>query len=799
MLWDASVLEFGLSKGTKRRADERGVRARQLVGMIANKKFFLVLGLTLLMFSIVYGTHLRTQIVRNSAKYGYGPVLYELDPFQEYFVASVLLEHGFDYLSYLNRYNNLTRIFWYPWGRDFTHSVYIGLPFFAVGTYQLVRLFAPNITLYEWMVYLPPLFFVISAVGVYMAVREISSDLPAGIASLSYSLMFNSRQLAGFTVKYSMGLALLSIAIFFHVRAWRRKDYLSASIAGLMLGLAATGWAGFNVVFAAMVAHVLLIPFMRQPSTRDVLLWILEYAPLLILQLSAPTYGIRYITRSVGILGPASVLLLLVGYLIHRAGKSRFAEFLGILAEKPRLTYLVTLILVGLGGTYAVVGGRLALAGKALAAVGLGTLTHVLVETVAEYQPAGAQEVIVSLGASIIYATISAIYILLSSLIKRRDSRYGWYTLLLALVLIVASLIYGRQELPLAQFVVSAAIAIGFVGASIGSGLDDEYFFLLTLLALSIVGTINISYFNYLLALAASILVGHITYVLISNAVSRRSGLLSKLISIAMICIYLVSIVFQGSTMWVRAYSTQLPTIVEASLGINVEAPVWLDGLKWVKENTPADSVIVSWWDYGYWISVVGQRASVADGATINATQIEILADALTSTEERALDVLVNRFRIRPDRLYVAAYEVFMVDATTNSIYPGPLIFGNSILGADAAKGIAAIYRIANKTPPVYVYRDPNLGIGAGLPDWSSENLTSTLLYKILIDAAYRVWGPNGYRAVFVYKNPQYPPEIPRPRISLFEPAYISTSLLFSQGQYSVYVLLAIYKPRMAS
>ncbi|MCS7099874.1 MAG: STT3 domain-containing protein [Sulfolobales archaeon] len=787
-----------MGKSVLKRSSKRGIR-NALLNVVTSGRFFSALGLVLLTLSITYGCYLRLQIVQNSIKYGYGPTFYELDPFQEYFIASVLLERGLDYLTYLNRYNNLTRIFWYPWGRDFTHSAYIGLPFFSIGTYYVARLFNPSLTLYEWMVYLPPLLFIVSVVGVYLTIREISSDLPAGISSLAYSLMFNSRQLAGFTVKYSIGLAFLSIAIFLHIRAWKKRDFLTASLAGTMIGLSALGWAGFNLVFAAMVAHVVLIPLIRRPSVKDILLWVVEYSPLLILQLSAPTYGIRYVTRSVGILGPISVLILALGYLIYSAKKSRLSEYLGIISEKPRLTYLAILALVGLGGVYLVIGGKLALAGKALAAVGLGTLTHVIVETVAEYQPGGTQEVLMSLGTVAVYSALSVVYVVLSSLFKKRDLKYGWYALLVAIALIIASLIYGRQETQISRFVVSAAIAAGLILMAIGSRLDDELLFLTTFFAFSIVGTINISYFIYLLAAASTILAGYLVYVLISNALNRRSGVLSKLVSVVLISMYVISVVFQGSTTWVRAYSAQLPTIVEASLGLNVEAPVWVDGLRWIRENTPKDAVVVSWWDYGYWISVVGQRASVADGATINVTQIELLADALTSTEEKALDVFVKSFRIRPDRLYVAAYEVFMVDAAMYSFYPGPLILGNTILGADAAKGIAAIYKIAGKSAPVYVYSDPRTGVAAGLPDWTSENLTSTLLYKILVDAAYRVWGLGGLRGAFLYRNIQQPPEIPRPTLSLFEPAYISTSLLYSQGQYSIYVLLAIYKVKIAS
>jgi len=771
--------------------------ASRIVGTLRSSKFVMVLGYLVLIASIVYGSYLRLQIVFNSSRLGYGPTLYELDPFQEYFVARVLLEHGFDYLSQLNHYNNITRIFWYPWGRDFTHSVYLGLPLFSVATYHIAKLFNPALDLYEWMVYLPVVFFAVATVGLYLSVRELSSDLPAGLATLGYALMFNSRQLAGFTVKYSIGLAFLSIAIFFHIRAWKRRDYLSAALAGAFLGFSALGWAGFNVVFAAMVAQVVLLPLMREPKREDLIIWALEYIPLLALQLSAPTYGLRYVVRSVGLLGPASLAALAVAYILYVASRSR-PEPGEVLVPRPKLIYALFLAVATLGGLYLALSGALALAGKALAAVGLGTLAHVLVETVAEYQPSGAQEVLMSAGVAAVYGVLASLYVILRRLTeRRRGSKYGWYIVIASFVAFIASLVYSQHAEAIGRFVLSAAVAGGLTLSALGAKTKDEELFAIVLLALSAIGTINIAYFTYLFVLSAAILTGYLLSVLLNRLLAPRSGFMSKLISATMVLAFLLALLSQASLIWVRAYSAQLPTIVEASLGLNVEAPVWLDALRWVRENTPEDSVVVSWWDYGYWISVVGQRASVADGATINATQIEILAKALTSSEEEALDALVRYFRIRPDRLYLVAYEVFLVDSATNSFYPGPLLLGGSFIGADAAKGIVAIYRIAGKEPPVYVYTDPNTGIRAGFPDWTSEGLRSALLYKVLLDAAYNVWGAYGYRARFVYREPYNPPEIPRPTMTFFEPAYISTSLIYSGGQYSLYVLLAVYKVKV--
>ena len=40
----------------------------------------------------------------------------------------------------------------------------------------------------------------------------------------------------------------------------------------------------------------------------------------------------------------------------------------------------------------------------------------------------------------------------------------------------------------------------------------------------------------------------------------------------------------------------------------------WQETMSWVRDNTPTNSVFESWWDYGYWIQSIGNRATVTDG-----------------------------------------------------------------------------------------------------------------------------------------------------------------------------------------
>jgi asparagine N-glycosylation enzyme membrane subunit Stt3 len=40
----------------------------------------------------------------------------------------------------------------------------------------------------------------------------------------------------------------------------------------------------------------------------------------------------------------------------------------------------------------------------------------------------------------------------------------------------------------------------------------------------------------------------------------------------------------------------------------------WQQAMSWVRENTPEESIFVHWWDYGYWVQYLGERATVTDG-----------------------------------------------------------------------------------------------------------------------------------------------------------------------------------------
>jgi len=62
----------------------------------------------------------------------------------------------------------------------------------------------------------------------------------------------------------------------------------------------------------------------------------------------------------------------------------------------------------------------------------------------------------------------------------------------------------------------------------------------------------------------------------------------------------------------------------------------YLKGYQWIDKNTPKDARVMAWWDYGYQITGIAKRTSIADGNTWNHEHIATLGKMLTSPQKKA-------------------------------------------------------------------------------------------------------------------------------------------------------------------
>lgn len=66
------------------------------------------------------------------------------------------------------------------------------------------------------------------------------------------------------------------------------------------------------------------------------------------------------------------------------------------------------------------------------------------------------------------------------------------------------------------------------------------------------------------------------------------------------------------------------------------------EAFRWLKWNTAEDARIMSWWDYGYQITAMGNRTVLVDNNTWNNTHIATVGRAMCSTEAEAYKIMLE-------------------------------------------------------------------------------------------------------------------------------------------------------------
>jgi len=92
-----------------------------------------------------------------------------------------------------------------------------------------------------------------------------------------------------------------------------------------------------------------------------------------------------------------------------------------------------------------------------------------------------------------------------------------------------------------------------------------------------------------------------------------------------------------------EAYSS--PSIVLSAGGKGNSKVIFDDfreAYRWLKWNTAEDARVMSWWDYGYQISAMGNRTVLVDNNTWNNTHIATVGRAMCSTEAEAYEIMLN-------------------------------------------------------------------------------------------------------------------------------------------------------------
>jgi len=552
--------------------------------------------------------------------------LNEFDPYYQFILTRRMVQDGLLSPYWPTQWVNTQQ--WYPDGLAMWDSL-PGLPMTTAILYDIVSFLGVNIDLMTFAAFIPAIMGALCCLVIYFIGKDFGGKAVGLLAALSLALSqsFLQRTALGFFDTEVCGVIGLLLFMFMFLRAIDQKRSLMSSLkyslgaaAGLIFFIVGWGAAYFGMDLAVLFVFVLLL--LKRYSQRLLFSYSIIFGVALAVSINVPYFGFHYLTAG-AVVPVAGVFLLLCLAEVLRHNISARTKLL-----------LITATLVALVGSFVVLwqlGNISAIAGKFLSVINpLFRSAIPLIESVAEHRISAWGNIYYELGVGILFF-LAGLYFTLRNPTNRN----------LFLILFGITSLYFAASMVRLLVIFAPAFSL--------------------LAAIGIIGILKPFY--TLLRETPRV------------AVKAKRGLarVSKEYSgIAVFLIFLLVVTnfaFSPQSGGVpRAYgSAYTPiTISSASLPIapSEQLPEWLDMLSWTQTNLNSTTVVCAWWDYGYWLSILGNITTLADNATVNNTKIENIGFIFMANETQSLKML-EKYNAK----YVLVFTVLQITTNEQGYY----------------------------------------------------------------------------------------------------------------------------------
>ena len=540
----------------------------------------------------------------------YGFELNEFDPFFNYRASKYLLDNGI--VAYVNWHDDMS---WYPIGRDVFETSQAPLHFTDVFLYQI---FGAGLSLYDFTIIFPVVFGSLTAIVIFALVRVIGGTTAGLFASLFFALSpaIIVRGTIGWFKSEPLGLfyGLLALYLFLSgLKSQNRKIAFAKLIGGgLFLAIGFAAWGGIQFFLIPLALFIIALPFIRKD--HKFLIW------------AVPVFVAATMAASVVFARPGLSFIAGIGG-FALIGPTIFLVILTFIQKFSRQETSIRNSLAFLGGSviagFAIISSNIFSlpSFRYLNAINpLLTTQDPLVDSVAEHATPTLAQSFTFLSVLLLFAGLGA-WLIFRKGIENQN----------------ISLPVGIKN----EMTVFALI-IGLIGVYAGATFARlELFSSISVIILSSIG---------LSVITSEILKKGITQ---GKKSIRVPGKITKISYVAVIvALLLLPTVFPANANWISMVKAP-PTILNGGSNFAMATDDWPASLEWIKNNTPKDAAIAAWWDYGYWITTLGERKSLADNATIHTYIIANIAKMFLSSPDQAWKMLQEM-----DADYVLVYVV---------------------------------------------------------------------------------------------------------------------------------------------
>jgi len=624
--------------------------------------------------------------------------LSEFDPYYQYSLAEYMVENGL-----ISPYwpppgwRDYQR--WYPEGTNMVKS-YPALPMTAAFFYVIISALGVNVPLMSFCALFPAMMGMLACLIIYFLGKDIGGKTVGLFAALLLALSpsFIQRTSLGFFDDETIGIFALLLFAFLFLKAIEEERSINSTVkyalaSGAALGYFCSGWGAAYYILGMTVLFVFSLILLKRYTQRLLLSYCLAFGLALFIAINVPSLSTKYLTTF--------AVLLVAGMFALLCLAEAFRTFA---SAKWKVLFVVVVLALLVGGFVLLwqLGYMRGITGKFLSVINpLVRSESPLIESVAEHRISAWGSIYYEFGIGIIFFLAGLFFIL-------RDLNNNN---LFLLIFGLTSLYFACSMVRLLVLMAPAFSLLAAVGI-----------------------TRMLKPFSTLLREPPKI------------SVKKKYGLQhvgKEFSGAAVFLIFLVlmtSFAFPSPKVYRQAWSPV--TVTAGSLPIAPNEPVyeWLDMLNWLQSNLEATTVVCSWWDYGYWLTMLGNVTSLADNATINRTQIENIGFTFMANETQSLKML---------ELYDAKY--ILVFTTTDT-------YGNWIGYGDEGKWMW-MARISGQAHDRFIEDDfecswvdeDAFGVynsTTGRWDWNRLGMNATI-YKLM------AWGKHSWCEYYGVSDPE--------------------------------------------
>jgi len=528
--------------------------------------------------------------------------LNEFDPYYQFSLTDHMVKNGLFSPYWPTPWINTQQ--WYPGGLDMSSSL-PALPMTAAILYSIISWLGVNVELMAFASLLPVIFGTFACLIIYFVGKDMGGKAIGLFAALFLALApsFLQRTALGFFDTEVLGIVGLLLFIFLFLRAIDETRSLRSSLiysigAGMALAYFIGAWGAAYFLLDLAVFFVFVLILLKRYSQRLLLSYSLTFGLALFIATKVPYISLGYLTSGPVIPVAGVFLLLCLSEILRHK----------ILA-RTRVLFSIAVLATLVGGFVAMwqLGYMQSIAGKFISVLDPFVRSATpLIESVAEHRVSAWGNIYFELGLGIIFF-LAGLYFTLRNPTNRN----------------VFLLLFGATSLYFAASMVrllvifapafSLLVAIGILGI-----LKPFYALLREAPHLAIkskrrIARVSKEYSGVAIFLVFMLLVTNLAF-------SPQSGGMPRVYS--------------------QAYAPITVSAASLPLVPSEQAQEWLDMLSWTQNNLQSTTVVCAWWDYGYWLSILGNVTTLADNATVNGTQIENIGFIFMAPEQQSLKML---------------------------------------------------------------------------------------------------------------------------------------------------------------